>query len=288
MKNAGGGNIWQRFEAADPRWLQVGFLLTFLALGVRLDVVPWWEGLLTVGAAAATQALALRLLKLPDVGYLSPVITGLGLALLLRSDLVWLPPLAAALGIAGKFGLRFRGKHLFNPANLGLVLALAATPHAWVSPSQWREETLLLAWFAILGLAVTQRAFRSDISLGFLASWFALKAGRVLYLGQQPDVLRHQLLTGGLIVFAFFMISDPKTTPDHRAGRLLFAAAVASLAFVLQHGFWVQPALFWSLFALAPLTPILDGLFRADAFRWPSSRSPEPPCLSPASQSSLS
>ncbi len=278
----------RRLESLDPRWLQVGFLLTFLGLGVRLEVVPWWEGLLTVGAAAATQTLCVRLLKLRDVGYLSPVITGLGLALLLRSDLLWLSPLAAALGIAGKFTLRFRGKHLFNPANLGLVLALAATPHAWISPSQWREEVLLLAWFAILGLAVTQRSFRSDISLGFLVSWLALKAGRVLYLGQQPEVLRHQLLTGGLIVFAFFMISDPKTTPDHRAGRLIFAAAVACLAFVLQHGFWIQPALFWALFALAPLTPILDYLLRSERFQWPSPRRTlESPCPSPASNPSL-
>ena len=103
-------------------------------------------------------------------------------------------------------------------------------------------------------------------------------------------MLRHQLLTGGLIVFAFFMISDPKTTPDHRAGRIVFAAAVAVLAFILQHGFWIQPALFWALFALSPLTPLLDRLLPADAFRWPTSRrtlglTPEPPCLSPASHS---
>jgi enediyne biosynthesis protein E5 len=284
MTAPGGASGWRRLAATDPRWLQVGFLATFLLLGVRFEIVPWWEGLLTVGAAAAAQALCVRLWRLPDVGYLSPAITGLGLALLLRSDLVWLPPLAAALGIASKFTLRLRGKHLFNPANLGLVLAMAATSHAWISPSQWREETLLLAWFAILGLAVTQRAFRADVSLAFLAAWLLLKAGRVLYLGQQLDVLRHQLLTGGLIVFAFFMISDPKTTPDHRAGRVVFAAAVASLAFVLQHGFWIQSALFWSLFALAPLTPLLDLLFRSDRFHWPTSqRTLEPPCPSPAS-----
>jgi enediyne biosynthesis protein E5 len=283
MTVPGGRALWRRLEASDPRWLQVAFLATFLTLGVRLDVVPWWEGLLTVAAAVATQALCLRVLKLPDVGYLSPAITGLGLALLLRSDLIWLPPLAAAIAIASKFTLRLRGKHLFNPANLGLVLAMAATSHAWTSPSQWREEALLLAWFAILGLAVTQRSFRADVSLAFLASWCLLKAGRVLYLGQQLDVLRHQLLTGGLIVFAFFMISDPKTTPDHRAGRLLFAAAVASLAFVLQHGFWIQSALFWSLFALAPLTPLLDRLFRSDRFRWSTRPTLESPCPSPAS-----
>jgi Na+-translocating ferredoxin:NAD+ oxidoreductase RnfD subunit len=131
-----------------------------------------------------------------------------------------------------------------------------------------------VVWFAVLGLAVTSRAFRSDISLAFLGSWLLLKAGRVLYLGQKPAVLGHQMLTGGLIVFAFFMISDPKTIPDSRLGRLIFAACVAVLAFTLQHGYWVQPALFWALFLLAPLTPLLDWLLPAKRYAWPTDHPP--------------
>lgn len=261
----------------DPRWFQIAFLGSFLALGIHLDVVPWWQGPITLVAALGTQALLFRLLDIPSVGYLSPAITALGLTLLLRSDVVFVPALAAAAAIAGKVFLRVRGKHLFNPANLGLVLAMALTSHAWTSPSQWREESVLVLWFVLLGLGVTLRSFRSDVSLAFLASWFLLKLGRVLYLGQRFDVLPHQLLTGGLIVFAFFMISDPKTTPDQRGGRVLFAASVAALAFVLQHGFWIQSALFWALFALSPLTPLFDRLLPAPRFQW----TPKEPTCTP-------
>ena len=56
------------------------------------------------------------------------------------------------------------------------------------------------------------------MSLAFLGSWVLLKLGRVLWLGQRPAVLGHQLLVGSLILFTFFMISDPKTTPDRRLG----------------------------------------------------------------------
>jgi Na+-transporting NADH:ubiquinone oxidoreductase subunit NqrB len=218
-----------------------------------------------------------RLTGAPAVGYLSPLITSLGLSLLLRTDAFWVGPFAAAVAISSKFVLRVRGKHVFNPANLGLAASFLLTTHAWSSPSQWGESAGLLAWIAVLGLAVSHRSFRSDVSLVFLASWVALKAGRVLYLGQRPEVLLHQLNVGSLILFAFFMISDPKTTPDRRAARVLFAACVAGLGFVLQHGFWWNNALVWSLCLLSPAVPLLDRLLPTARFQWPAERTEECP-----------
>ena len=64
------------------------------------------------------------------------------------------------------------------------------------------------------------------------------------------------------------MISDPRTTPDSRVGRLLFAVTVAVaahyLAFVLQ----MRPALYVALIALSPLTHVLDRLVPAARFSW--------------------
>lgn len=256
----------------DPRLLQIAFLGSFVAAGLTLlDFdLPWWRPPLLLAITCATQWLMTRLLRAPDSGYRSPVITALGLSLLLRSDFVWVPPLAAFLAIASKFVIRARGKHVFNPATFGLASCFLLTSHAWSSPSQWGESAGLLAWIAVLGLAVSHRSFRSDVSLAFLASWVALKAGRVLYLHQRPEVLLHQLNVGGLILFAFFMISDPKTTPDRRAARVLFAATVAGLAFVLQHGFWWNSSLIWALFLLSPLVPLFDFLLPTARFQWPA------------------
>ena len=272
----------------DPRLLQIAFLSTFLLLGVGwlgFDVPPWQPPLIAL-TACATQWAMTRWMRTPPVGYLSPLITSLGLSLLLRTDAFWVGPFAAAVAISSKFLLRARGKHLFNPTNLGLVVAMLLTQHAWCSPSQWGHGAAQWGWFAAFGLAVAHRSFRSDVSLAFLGAWVLLKAARVFYLGAPWTSLQHQLSAGGLILFTFFMISDPKTTPDHRAGRVLFAVAVAGLAFVMLHGLWWQNALVWSLALLSPFTPLIDRLLPASRFQWPSGgASPRTDaCASPSSQ----
>lgn len=258
----------------DPRLLQLAFLGSFLAAGLTVlafDVPPWQPPLI-IATACVTQWGMTRLTGAPDTGYRSALISSLGLSLLLRTDTPWVPALAAFIAISSKFLVRVRGKHVFNPTNLGLA-ACMLTVSAWCSPSQWGENAGLIAWFAVFGLTVAHRSFRSDVSLAFLGSWVALKAGRVLYLGQRPEVLLHQLNVGSLILFTFFMISDPKTTPDRRVARVAFAASVAVLAFVLQHGFWVNNALIWALCLLSPAVPLVDRLLPAAPFQWPGSTS---------------
>ena len=242
----------------DPRWLQIAFLGSFLLVGLSARDFPIWHAPLLFATALATQMAFTRLLRLPDVGLLSPIITSFGLTLLLRTDLLWVPPLAAFFAIASKFALRIRGRHFFNPANFGLCASMLLTTHAWCSPAQWGEDAILLLWVLALGCMVAHRAFRNDVSLAFLGSWIALRAARVLYLGQRPPVLLHQLESGSLLLFTFFMISDPKTTPRARAARLAFAGFVAALAFVLQHVAWARNPVLWALFLSAPLVPLLD------------------------------
>ena len=74
---------------------------------------------------------------------------------------------------------------------------------------------------------MVNRAARSDVTLAFLVFYLALVVGRSLWLGEPLAIPLHRLQSGALLLFAFFMISDPKTTPDSRAGRILFAALVA-------------------------------------------------------------
>jgi hypothetical protein len=261
-----------RLLPRDPRLLQIAFLTSFLVLGIAglgLQIDPWMPPVLLASTCALQWGLE-RALGLPPTGFRSPIISALGLSLLLRTDVWWVPPLAAAIAIGSKFVFRVRGKHVFNPTMLGLTTCLLVSGHAWCSPSQWGEGSVLLAWFAALGLAVVHRAFRADVSLAFLGSWVLFKAGRVVWLGQRPAVLGHQLLVGSLILFTFFMISDPKTTPDRRAARIGFGVAVAVLAFVLQHQAWVMNAPVWALLLLSPLVPLVDRLFPASRFQWPS------------------
>jgi Na+-transporting NADH:ubiquinone oxidoreductase subunit NqrB len=139
-------------KSLDARLFQVVFQATLLTVGVLLrdfSLLPAQMALAIV-SATATQAFWLKVFKLKNVGYLSPLITGFGLSLLLRADSQWLHPLVACLAISGKFLIRIRGKHVFNPANFGVGIALLGLPGAWVSPGQWGNDLGIAVWLIAL------------------------------------------------------------------------------------------------------------------------------------------
>lgn len=198
----------------------------------------------------------------------SACITALGLSLLLRVDHGTTMLLASAAAIASKFLLRVNGKHIFNPANFGIIVALLLSQDAWVSPGQWGEE----GWYALLFLSagglVLKFVGRWDTTVAFLASYAALEAARNLWLGWTWDVWLHRLMSGSLLLFAFFMVTDPRTIPNARFGRLIWAAMIAGLTFVLRNVFFLPTAVMWALFALAPLSILIDWLLPAERFCW--------------------
>jgi Na+-transporting NADH:ubiquinone oxidoreductase subunit NqrB len=198
----------------------------------------------------------------------SALITSLGLSLLLRTGHYSTMMLAGVVAIASKFVLRLRGKHVFNPANVGIIAALTFSQDAWVSPGQWGEES----WYALLFLStgglVLQRVGRWDTTAAFLGGYAGLEAVRNLWLGWTWDVWLHRLMSGSLLLFALFMITDPRTIPNARIGRIIWAIAIALLTFVLRNYCFLSTAVFWSLFVLAPLSPLLDLLFPSSRFEW--------------------
>ena len=123
---------------------------------------------------------------------------------------------------------------------------------------------------SLLAILVLQAAQRADIALFFLVSHAALLTGRALWLGDPLAIPLHQMQSGPLLIFAFFMISDPSTTPDSRLGRLLFALAVAALAHYLAFFMQMRPALYVALIVLSPVTLLLDRLLPAQRFAWSS------------------
>lgn len=257
-------------ETTDPRVLQILALGSFLAIGVltRDFSLSWHQVALTFAGALGTQAFWLRRLGLHRVGYLSAVVTGFGLSVLVRADNAWAHPLLAAVAISSKFLLRLDDRHLLNPANLGAVLAAWAVPGAWVSPGQWGHDVLVAGWILALGTLVTRRAGRLDAGWTFLAIHLALTAARVGVLGQPWPVIAHTLQNGALLIFAFFMISDPPTTPAHPRARLLHLAIVAALAHLWQHGAGLPHGLIVSLMLCTPLVIALERWFPAPRHQW--------------------
>lgn len=256
----------------DARLFQIVFLGSFLTIGVLLRdfSVQLTQVGLVFFTALLTQRFWIHRLGIAHVGYLSAIVTCFGLSILVRADNLWVHPLLAILAISSKFALRIDNNHVFNPANLAAVLAAYVMPGAWLSPGQWGQSWMLAAWFFVLGTIVTTKARRIDIGLVFLLAFAALLTARVLYLGQNPLIIWHQMQNGVLLLFAFFMISDPMTTPRHAKVRIAFAFAVAMLAFTWQYYFFKPHGPVLALFLLSFLVPWLNRIAPAEKFQWRS------------------
>jgi Na+-translocating ferredoxin:NAD+ oxidoreductase RnfD subunit len=111
------------------------------------------------------------------------------------------------------------------------------------------------------------------VTLAFLAGWALVLFGRAMWLGQPWATPLHQLRNGALILFAFFMISDPRTTPDSRAGRIVFGLLVAFVAGLFQFVAYRPNGPLWALVLCAPLVPLLDRVLPGSRHAW-SGRTP--------------
>jgi len=175
-----------------------------------------------------------------------------------------------ALGMASKYLIRWHGRHIFNPSNVALVLAFVVlgVQHTepldlwWIPFGPWMILTyailigggLLIAWeLKLIGLVVgfmAAFAIFTAIALApvpdhcMVASWHVTPlCGRDLWqiLVTSPEIL----------IFAFFMIPDPRTVPDGQVARAVFGVLVALLAVLLLGPttleFWTKTAILASL-----------------------------------------
>ena len=275
MKQSGDGRVLPaRGGSLDPRLYQIAVLASLLLYGMtRLDFeVNAGRALLILGTALAAQLACTRLWALPRYDPRSALISGLSLCLLLRTPAAAVAIAAAVAAIASKFVLRWRGKHLFNPTNVALVAALLASERAWVSPGQWGSAAFFGFLVACLGGLVVNRAARSDVTFAFLAAYAGLLLARAAWLGDPIAIPVHQLQSGALLIFAFFMISDPKTTPDSRAGRVLFACLVAAGGYLVRFRLFEPNGLLYALAAFAVCVPFIDRVLPGRRYRWEEPR----------------
>ncbi len=254
----------------DPRYYQIAVLSLLVIFGVvGLDFgIRWTNAFLIVTTALSVQYLGTKLVGLPHFDPLSPLITSLSLTLLFRTDMASLAVLAACIAIGSKFLIRVNGKHVFNPANVAIVSLMLASDHAWISSGQWGSAAIGAFALACLGFIVLTRARRSETTITFLIAYGMLMFGRAIWLGDPLTIPLHQLQNGALLIFAFFMISDPKTTPDARIGRIVYAAFVASVAYFIQFVLYEPSAPVLALIVCAPIVPAIDALFRGRSYRW--------------------
>ncbi len=254
---------------ADARHAQIAVLTTLICLGITVfDFnIPLWHIVGVAGSALGMQLFCSRVVC-TSFDWRSPLITAASLTLLLRTDhFVW-SALAGVIAIGSKFVVRINGKHIFNPANFAIVILALGTTSAWISPGQWGAAGWFAVTLAALGLMVTGKAKRWDVSLMYLASFAAILFGRALWFGDPLAIPLHQLQSGALLIFAFFMISDPMTTPNARPARLIHAVLTAAAGAFIVFDFYRADGVILALVLTAPLVPILDKIFPAERAAW--------------------
>ena len=266
--------------ALDPRYFQVIFQAIFLSYGIVFLhwSADWQHYIASIGgcllfqyAADSTRSKRFLTIKEFDRWGFSVLISAMSLCLLLKVNDWYVSLLAAFLTVAAKYVFRFGSKHIFNPSAFGIVATLLLTNNAWLSPGQWGSNTVIFFFVVTLGTIVVTRVQKLDISLAFLLTFIGLLYWRQVYvLGWPMDHFIHSVSTGSLLLFTFFMISDPRTAPNHPVARIIWAVLIAAVSFYLAAFKWKYNTIIWVLVAAAPLVPLLDRLFKAKQFHWTS------------------
>src|SRR6186997_1350 len=271
--------LMQRLSfALDPRFFQVIFQAIFLSYGILF--LHWnadWQHytISIVGCLlfqyAADSIKAKRFLKPNEFdrwGF-SVLISAMSLCLLLKTNDWYVSLLATFLTVASKYVLRFNQKHIFNPSAFGIIATLLLAKDAWLSPGQWGSNAVIFFGVVTFGTIVVTRVQKLDVSLAFLLTFIGLLYWRQVYvLGWPIDHFIHSVSTGSLLLFSFFMISDPKTSPDHPVARIIWAVAIAAVSFYLTAFKWKYNTAIWVLVAAAPMVPLLNAFFKAQRFQW--------------------
>jgi Na+-translocating ferredoxin:NAD+ oxidoreductase RnfD subunit len=220
----------------------------------------------------------------------SAMLTGSGVALILR--VVGTPPDdpwsmyawyvfagVAGLSLLTKYVIRYRGTHVFNPSNVGLVVAFVVLGTSRVEPLDfwWAPlDVWMIAAYAVIlagGLLITRRLRLLAMAATF---WVALAVGVGILASSghcmatnwafEPvcgvDFWRVIVTSPEVLIFLFFMITDPKTVPAGRVGRVAFGILVAVASTLLMapqtNEFGTKVGLLAGLVVVCAARPLLD------------------------------
>lgn len=247
----------------DPRWVFSVFLGLYVVAGhwfLSFNRAPL-EIVVAIVACCGLDMLytfvATRRLIVP----LSGLISAFGLAILFTAPgSLWLMLLVSWMTITGKYVVTWRGAHLFNPTNLALVLILVGSQGAAaVAPAyQWGGHIWVTVVVFALGLVMMRKVRKLPLVLSFWAV-YALGALLRARLSHMPaEITLFATVTGGaFMLFSFFMITDPKTSPSRPLAQIAFGAGLAAIDFWFQLSTAIF-SLFYALFAVC----LVQGLIR--------------------------
>ncbi len=215
-----------RIRSVDPRWL---FLLFFSgvfydAFFFETNMKTGWQLLLAIIGALGTDILFNYFRHRKWVFPQSGLVSSCGTFILISSPINWPFFVLGFLAIYSKHFLTYNGKHIFNPVNFGACLVLFyCNDSVQNGSSTWSGHFFMIPYLITVGILLTLVARRVVISLSYLAFFVMF---HYAYLGQFLPANIYGLYAPPFMLFIFFMISDPKTTPNEWWRQVLFALSV--------------------------------------------------------------
>ncbi len=281
-------------KLADPRLHLAATITSLQVIGqvgfhFRLSIAQILVALAT--SAVLEVAIAVRqqhVLLWPA----SALLTGNGVAFVLRVPGTqhgdwwslrgwWIFAGTAAVALVSKHALKWRGAHIFNPSNIGLVVCFLALGRLRADPLDFwwgpMSAWLVLALVVIVlgAFAILQRLRLLALAVTFWVS-FAAGTGVLALAGHSMTARWHLGPIAGfhlwsvlvtspeVLVFLFFMITDPKTAPRGVRARLAYAAALGLLATLLiaptQTEFAAKVSLLGALAVVCLALPVLRSV----------------------------
>jgi len=276
----------------DPRLHVAAVIITIHVLGqvglhFRVSIPQILAAIIT--CAVIEIALTFRQSK-AFVWPASAMLTGSGVALILRvvgtppddpwnTDAWWVFAGVAAFSLLTKYVIKYRGSHVFNPSNIGLVVTFVVLGSTRVEPLDFWWAPLngwmILAYVVIIGggLLITRRLKLLALAATF---WVSLAVGIGLLAASGHcmttnwafapvcgvDFWRVIVTSPEVMIFLFFMITDPKTVPAGRVGRVVFGLLVAAASVLLMapqtNEFGTKVGLLAGLVVICAARPLLD------------------------------
>ena len=285
----------------DPRLKLSAVIVTLQVLGQTvLDFKVSIAQILITIATCAVVDMAVTLKRQGILAWpASALLTGNSIAFILRTNgtdhgdwwslngIEWFIG-AALVSLLVKYLVRPGGRHRFNPSNVGIVWALLIIgpvhvfpQYLWWGPLDWPVIAALLV--IVLGAIWILREVRMlGMAAAFLVPFcaliaiFAAAGNSFLAIWSEPPISGFDYwlkicTSPEVLVFVFFMMSDPGTAAKSPRGRIIYGVLTALVAAALvapqptEYG--IKVAILASLTLVCAIVPLIESLARRTSGR---------------------
>jgi hypothetical protein len=236
----------------------INLLLLILVAYLNTTLQTSWLNIVVLMLFSGALELSIkRVLYIPY----SAFITALGVVLMVGWLKWYIPYVVVALAILQKHYIKIDNKHIFNPSNFALIAAIFLFyPKALPIVGELGKNSYIVYFVIALGSLILIRVNRYIITASFLLSFIALN---YLIIGKSDPTWSFEhfismLYATSFIVYIFFMLTDPITTPNKALHQIYFGSFTAILIVTLDYYLGVRLwhqfiALFVSSIIFTPL-----------------------------------